>query len=417
MGRFPLYCAIAVCVLLCLYLANIYGPTLLGLNRLWGTSPPPGVLLGKPLAWRTLDRWRMTILRPEGMMGGLVAGNFDTDPDEEVALIGLRSGRVYEADGAARRIALRGLKYMLDAVSWDFDGDGVDEVVPEPLPSLFPSKSSSQRSAQAAGPNQGANPGPSTAGTAGALTDPTETTAFHLNGSPAGTMPVVTGGNAPTRGDFDGDGQDDLAFDLWNGIEIYGRMGRLLLKQDLDDGVPAVAGDVDGDGRMEVLHWQDIGATRSMVLLAYGMGKSPVRLTRGPTNLGQPICCADIDGDGCAEIISSSGWLNPKTGAFTAVTIPPVPSSAGQSSPVTGTTSSDLWPSVAVGDYNGDGAREVVFVADSVSARSDVCVFDRSGTLIYHEVLPPVTVNAVALRAGGKDYLVVQLTDKLLIYP
>src|SRR5512142_1316219 len=62
-----------------------------------GPSPKPGVLAGQRLPWRTLYHQRMTLLDSGGVIGGLVAGDFDKDPDQELLWAGNKRGLVFEA--------------------------------------------------------------------------------------------------------------------------------------------------------------------------------------------------------------------------------------------------------------------------------------------------------------------------------
>nr|MDQ3024820.1 hypothetical protein [bacterium] len=85
--------------------------------------------LGKPLTWRVLDK---RALLGDSIAGGLLAGNFDNDVDEELLRIGPSNCRSYDWDGASHSMTLGGAIFSRGLTAWDYDSNGIDEIVPDP---------------------------------------------------------------------------------------------------------------------------------------------------------------------------------------------------------------------------------------------------------------------------------------------
>src|SRR4051812_21211438 len=86
-------------------------------------------LVGEALRWRVLAKSSML----EDTSGGLCVGHFDADDDEELLLLGKAHSRMYNANGSSSSISLHGAVFMSGLTAWDFDGNGIDEIVPDPL--------------------------------------------------------------------------------------------------------------------------------------------------------------------------------------------------------------------------------------------------------------------------------------------
>lgn len=358
--------------------------------------PPAQVVLGTPRAWRVLEQSGSLGLNYNP--GGVVTGDFDADGDDELLKIANKGkSTVYEADGTKRWAEISGEEFSLQAVSWDCDRDGVAEViVPTTLAGVVRDHRGSGTTFRSVNLD-------------GSLP------VFRLDGTLAAEL-AINGGqiDPPLTGDVDGDGHDELlVYDYGTGTGkakgwlVFGRDGKqtTVIKPRNTSrletmGMPTftVCGDIDGDGKADLVY-----PINKMKALAYANTSIKVKELGYWPSPRTPVCASDLDGDGCTELLASeSGYMNPVTGVFTDLIMPV---QAGDDY---------IRLDCATGDFDGDGTVEIA--AGSMFA-TGVIVFTPDGQCTYYEELGSMAFAVVTLKTATQDYLVLQLMDRLLIYP
>jgi hypothetical protein len=241
----------------------------------------------------------------------------------------------------------------------------------------------------------------------------------------AGFLPYVDlsqGGINVATGDVNGDGKDEI-------LTAPGRGGRADVRAFAGDGTQLfslfagagtcgtaiAAGDVDGNGTTDVITANDQCGGPSVQIFD---GKSRKRLaTFGayPASDGQHgvrIAAGDVDGDGKAEIVTANGPGEPPTvRVFDGLpTAPyPKPTLVFQAFPDDVTTGLR----VAVGDVSGDGRGDILVAAETTDG-VQVKAFDgKTGTLLasitaFGEITPDTLAVAVGNIGGdGKAEILV----------
>jgi hypothetical protein len=362
------------------------GCNLIGPQRVQLTTVPASVNVGQRLAWRELDRLPLNagffgLGRNSGALGGLYSGNFDHDTDQEVILIGYEHGQYYDANGVKHKVGIHGAAFLMEGAAWDSDGDGVDEIVCEAI-------------AENIWKQHGH-------GSANSL--PNSTPIYALDGGLLTRLPGVQSSNQ-LLGDYDGDGRPDLILPA-NALEVHAPGGTSLGMIRTASGmyIAEVMADLDGDGCAEYCRWEK----NSRTLAAYGDGqqrKSYAWTKAIPSIAG----VADLNADGCQELLLGlAGYYDPAVERQFGYSIP----AAYQASNL------DITNKCVAGDFDGDQQAEVAVAVGEIPFGTGVMLFDASGTCEYYEEFGDTLWGLVALHSGGKDYLVCQLTDRLLIYP
>lgn len=344
---------------------------------------PAAVSVGSPLAWRVLDKRKYSnglygLWSKPGTLGSIFAGNFDNDTDKELLLLGLAAGRFYDADGTQHPVALHGAQFLLQSGAWDMDRDGIDEIVCEPITeqvTLSRGKSG--------------------------LPLPTDTPIYSLNGKRITRLP-----GKPTLGqligDYDGDGEPELILSSGTAV-VMGENGQQVDSFSLPNGIMfGSLADVDGDGCSEYCGLEN----KLSVLGIYGYKQARTQAANWP-HMYMPTSHADLNGDGCEELLCGlKGYFDPVQSSAVSFSIPA--SYAGNST---------LSESCVAGDFDGDAVLEIAVRVGDVPFSSGLMLFKPDGKCTYYEEFGDVLWGLVCFSSGGQDFIVCQLTDRLLIYP
>ena len=357
--------------------------------------PPARVVTGTSPNWRVLEK-------PGGIglmgynPGGFVIGDFDGDGDEEILKIAVK-GRslIYEADGSRTTAGINGQEFIIQLVAWDYDRDGIAEIITPTIHADVVRQFSGSGSAF-----QGV-----------VLED--NLPVIRLDGSLAGNL-AASGAmtEAPLIADIDADGFDELlVYDqgssggrgTWrafgkDGVEVA--TASPTNQSDMEasmSGTFTICGDVDGDSRADLIY----PVQKMSALACCDFTGRQWDLAGWDAGVNPPDSAYDLDGDGCAEILSAlHGFLNPVDGQYTELQLPPL---EGEHT---------IGYSFTCGDINADGVPEIYA---SSMFNSNVLGFNINGTCTYHEELGTGVFNTAVLHSGGRDYLVVQLMNKLMI--
>lgn len=351
------------------------------------------VLKGQKLAWRMLYAGHATFADQYGSLGGLVSGNFDGDSDQELLLVGGKQGQYFELDGAATPVNLHGDGFMMDISAWDFDADGIDDVIPD---ATFYSVTQ----------NRGSHKG-------GLPPVPVDTPVFSLSGREIGRLPAVGLARPPLIRDFNGDGRADIVLPGLEGggagLAIFQAQGAKLGDFLLDRGMVIAACDSDGDGRSELVQ---LLAKRHGTLSFFSFPSGRKDVYDWPP-LVLSCGAGDIDGDGREELICRSGFLNVSSGRFTAFETVAGKGTAQENEPATGF---DAGPDVPLVLKLPPDSGSQVICTDGLMGTS-LKIYDAGGRCIYQEDFGRTLFKTLGLKSSGRDYLVLQFEEQILIYP
>ena len=159
-------------------------------------------------------------------------------------------------------------------------------------------------------------------------------------------------------------------------------------------------GDVNGDGRLDVVTVNSGTSTAGVLLGLVGGGLGPVGTYSANGSTPQAVALGDVTGDGLLDIVTANapgtvGVLRGQAGGTFARSVTYVVG--------VNTTPAD----VALGDFNGDGRLDIVTVLYTFTA-NNVGVFFNTGT--YLAAAPALTAAAVSLYPNpAHDGFAVQL--------
>jgi hypothetical protein len=363
------------------------------------------------------DPLRWAVIRPNGadqpgappLQLATLVGNFDHDADQECLLF-TQGGDFHwlcEANGSRRPVQLPGFASR-GCIAVDTNGDGVDELV---------------------------------AGST-AVQDPDEpalSPALDLQGQQIGSVPWagLRYFEPLLQGQFDSRPGVEYVWLAHDGARIMDLTGRVL--QTLGSGLPPggfsgplhVVGDFDGDGVEDCFVQYEIQAGNDVqVQLEYGNALVPLQKAK-PFSEGRnsPLThyCADVDGDGTADVIYPGGYLSHRRGWIT-FALP------GRMNQEYGFFEAGLEPGrfvipagLLAGDFDHDGKAEIVFIGKELTPApdshgqpvpySELWFFNPAGKLLRgiaqaRTVLP---TECWVLHAAGKDHLVLAYTDEVRI--
>ena len=209
------------------------------------------------------------------------------------------------------------------------------------------------------------------------------------NGEALWTYAEDTGASDMAAGDFDGDGMKDFAIAIYEeGIRILDGKGNEMWQNPVEDVWRVEAGDVDNDGKAEIVHYgwdgnitainsagEEVGATASASEVSYFM------VSRWP-DTGGDLHMIGCDGKGSFLVMDFNGserarLVAPQCNEF-----------------------DDMKASLA--DLNGDGMKYFAAMTSSEEwDRSALYLYDPNGALVYQEILPYSMGEMTAFAVGG----------------
>jgi hypothetical protein len=412
--------------------------------------PEPKAVIGTAKTWRTLattkPAYGLGHLRPPA-----VVGHFGKGKDNDILLVGMKSAtEIYRLDGSHSPVPWAKFFFIERFFPWDYNHDGVDELVPvtRGLSYIFdenyPVISYGATSPGVGWPIECAD---------GQLEHVAldirdeYTPVYNASGKEKSSfVGGFTFGQLLT-GDLDGDGRQDLLVKLKKMVDTYSVFGGPRAER-LKDITPesntkcAFCGDLDGSGRDSLV------SLEGNELALYDLKSKRKAIGGWPAGYF-PTTAADINGDKVDEVIvancalqSEDNWdqgtgrfklpvapvqkpalvtnewwqkqvvprggiFNPKTQAWVELKFPKGPNwlfNIFQNAP----------DEVAVGDYDGDGQTDIAIKA---SVGSALFIFNAKGECTYYEEFGAPLVTMGTARGGGKDHLVVQTPEKLLVWP
>ena len=287
------------------------------------------------------------------------------------------------------------MQYMLGGVSWDYDRDGIAEIVVETMLGDVQRGARRGRSAEE-------------------IFMSTDLPVYDLNGREAARLQAVAAmSGSMLVADIDGDGWEELLAEKPGADASYksstllafGDHGKQIAKLQTNSIMFSTTGDVDGDGRDELVTLTN----RLNDLVAEGQDQQPETLYKSQHSI-HPLACADLNGDGYAEVVLARSrgfelsYLDCLSKKTTNLFVPVL--------------RDDPW--TAVPPYATAGrfiAGKDAVIAVAASMDSGILLFDATGKCIHYEEFGDMVWGVRTVHAGGQDYLVVQLSERLLIYP
>lgn len=338
----------------------------------------PGLVIGDAIKWRELDHF-------DGSYedyASLLAGNFDDDPDRELLHVTQYTCSILELDGSLRELPILGWIGGKLELAWDWDGDGIMEIV-----------------TRGYGPEQ---PGPDTM------------QILNLAGEVVaelpGSLPIASSGTA----DLDGNGHRELLLEGGGrtGLAAYGLTGlESWYVNALAANIVLAIGDFDGDGRDELLGRSvaEQSPTGLGLLRVFGLEQEFAVLPglREAEASEHPYNAMDLNDDGVAEVITTDSIVNPADGSRTPLQIPK------------GWSGMDFGPFPAQLVAYQAGGRTLLaarVLEQQGSERSDTLIlWDAQGQIVYHEQFADALDEILVLPGATGDRLVIMKADGIYV--
>ena len=363
-------------------------------------TPPAhiGVYAGTAPAWRTLRRSTPTLISPDGTTGTLLSGHFIAgSPDRQVLLIGEQQSEYFTAAGTAHPVQLHGEGFEDYSVAWDYDGDGVDDIVP----SAWGIAMAEARAQKAS----------SSANSLSIPSMPAETPVFALSGDKLGTLPGAAVIASAQPGDFDGDGKIDLIFPVANDqhlLQVIGQRGASVDELTVPDFNYAVAAHCVDERRDELVCNVFKGANAKHAQLVTLRGAARV-LQATISGRPAPLLAGPLTQAGVDDIVYADGFIDTTADKFVAFSTQPSP----------GLTLPGLpWLKPVIANLPALGGRVVAVPGEMRDlTHGYLAIYDANGKVVFGEVFTTEPHGLALLTEGGVDHIVLQFDDRLLIYP
>jgi hypothetical protein len=198
-------------------------------------------------------------------------------------------------------------------------------------------------------------------------------------------------------GDVDGDGKDDIITAATHRVKAFSGADQTVVLADLmpfgsdGGGVRVAAGDVDGDGKADIITAAGPGASPNVKVYSGEDASLMFQLKAYPNpTLGLMVAAGDVDGDGKADVIVGHGN---KVRVFSGEDR----SQLANFAPFTGSTTVSV--TVAARDLDGDGHADIITGAPE-SFGSRVKVFGGDGFADLGEFQPFATTFRGGVNVG-----------------
>lgn len=346
---------------------------------------PVGVEIGNAIKWTDLGVQETDI----HFACHFIPGNFDDDPQQELFFCH-EVYRVYELDGSSWEPGLGTPSDNMVVCAWDYNKDGSDELV--------------VTRTEFVGEGEGRELS-------------STTIVMDASGTEYLTFPGGTSFGIVTA-DLDGDGQMELLVGRKSGSSgkselhaINGKGISIWSSSDIFAGMIWVAGDLDGDGRDELIgsskQARDSGLPN---LRAFGMDQQPnvVKTLQDLEQYGNPMFAADLNADGIYEIICSQ----------LAVVSSDAPV-AKLEQPHGWTAQYITWDiGDEMQDYDMNSRKTLLAIAgesDDDRQKDSLLIWDYAGELVYQESFGEELVHVYVVQDGGQQRIVLQKESGVVI--
>lgn len=327
--------------------------------------------IGKTLQWRKVaDLSLPSVMYGYGVM---LAGNFEAGGDQELLVLYNSGSRLFRLDGSSTSTAIAiNANYLYDdRVSvWDYDRDGVDELV--------------------------------YSGIYGGLFNSSD--CLHIFALPGGQeLASLDEEHAGFAADLDGDGSKEFCVNSPDGsCHVYGQDGELQDKAAVE--IALGAGDFDGDGAAELISYDNPDTDGHNAVLHLTPWRGQTTSYRGD-GAWYPGLFFDLSGDGVCDVIcegwgyiegKSKRWLNFEQ-------LPPYDEASIRDA------------CYACWRPFDKGSGVYVEVLQTNSGGEFVRMWDAGGKLFHEESFSSPIHSVCVVHVAGQQELAVLLADSILL--